>query len=81
MRAAIAAVRNTGAATIVGAIPVRAAPACRATEKETDEFVCLCIHAPFYGVGQRYEDFSQTPDEEVMARLGRASSRAGSADA
>lgn len=82
MRAAIAAARHAGAARIVVAIPVGAASACRTTEKEADEFVCLCMPEPFYGVGQWYENFSQTPDEEVMALLSRASSRAeGSVDA
>ncbi len=82
MRAAVAAVRHAGAARIIVAAPVGAASACRTTEKEADELVCLCMPEPFYGVGQWYEDFSQTSDEEVMALLSRASSRAeGNVDA
>lgn len=82
MRAAIAAARHAGAARIIVAVPVGAASACRTTGKEADELVCLYMPEPFYGVGQWYEDFSQTSDEDVMALLGRASSRAeGSVDA
>jgi putative phosphoribosyl transferase len=37
-----------------------------------DEVVCAATPEPFYGVGQFYEDFSQTSDEEVRDLLARA---------
>jgi putative phosphoribosyl transferase len=37
-----------------------------------DEVVCAATPEPFYGVGQFYEDFSQTSDEEVRNLLVRA---------
>jgi putative phosphoribosyl transferase len=40
-----------------------------------DEFVCVDTPSPFYGVGQFYERFTQTSDEEVIACLVRASRR------
>ena len=36
-----------------------------------DEVVCAATPEPFYGVGQFYEDFSQTSDEEVRDLLAR----------
>ena len=38
-------------------------------KKEVDDFICLVIPKPFYGVGRFYEDFSQTSDEDVVALL------------
>jgi predicted phosphoribosyltransferase len=31
--------------------------------------VCALVPEPFFGVGQFYDDFSQTTDEEVRALL------------
>lgn len=72
MRAAAAALREKGAARIVVAVPVGAPETCRAIEAEVDEVVCVSQPAFFHGVGQFYEDFSQTTDEEVRELLRRA---------
>lgn len=69
IRAAIASVRQAGAARIIVAVPVGAASTCRKIKKEADELVCLYMPEPFFGVGQWYSDFSQTSDEDVLTLL------------
>ncbi len=75
MRAAVAALRQLGAAKIVVAVPVGAADTCRELENEVDETVCAIAPEWFQAVGQFYEDFSQTSDEEVRELLVRAARR------
>jgi predicted phosphoribosyltransferase len=70
MRAAAAALRKQGVAKIVVAVPVGAPESCREIELEVDEIICVAMPASFHGVGQFYEDFSQTTDEEVRLLLG-----------
>jgi predicted phosphoribosyltransferase len=72
MRAAVAALRKQGVAKIVVAVPVGAPETCREIEAEVDETICAVMPAFFHGVGQFYEDFSQTTDEEVRELLTRA---------
>lgn len=72
MRAAAAALRRQGPARVVVAVPVAAAETCDALADEVDEVVCTLTPEPFYGVGMWYEDFAQTTDAEVRARLSRA---------
>ncbi len=71
MRAAAAALRKQGVAKIVVAVPVGAPETCREIELEVDETICVARPAYFHGVGQFYEDFSQTTDEEVRTLLGK----------
>jgi putative phosphoribosyl transferase len=75
MRAAVAALRQRGAAKIVVAVPVGAADTCREFEAEVDEMVCVIASEWFQAVGQYYEDFSQITDEEVRELLTRAAQR------
>lgn len=75
MRAAVAALRQRGAAKIVVAVPVGAADTCREFEAEVDETVCAIASEWFQAVGQYYEDFSQITDEEVRELLTRAAQR------
>jgi putative phosphoribosyl transferase len=72
MRAAVAALRQRGVAKIVVAAPVGAADTCRELEQEADETICAITPEFFQAVGQYYEDFSQTTDEEVRELLARA---------
>jgi len=72
MRAAAAALRGRGVARIVVAVPVGAPETCRALEAEVDEVICASRPAFFHGVGQFYDDFSQTTDEEVRELLAKA---------
>lgn len=75
MRAAVAALRQLGAAKIVVAVPVGAADTCRELEAEVDEIVCAMAPEWFQAVGQFYEDFSQTSDDEVRELLARAAQK------
>ncbi len=69
MRAAVAAVRQQRPAKIVVAVPVAAASTCEELKQEVDRIVCDLTPEPFHGVGEWYEDFSQTTDEEVRELL------------
>jgi predicted phosphoribosyltransferase len=69
MRAAIVSLRDAGAARIIVAVPVGTTSACRKIRQEADDFVCLYTPEPFFGVGQWYDNFMQTADEEVLALL------------
>jgi putative phosphoribosyl transferase len=62
MRAAVKALRQQGAAKIVVAVPVG----------PPDEAICLSTPPFFQAVGQYYEDFSQTSDDDVRELLTRA---------
>src|ERR1700731_4098722 len=75
MRAAVKALRQRGAAKIVVAVPVGPPDTCREFEDEADEVVCASEPEFFQAVGQYYEDFSQTSDDEVRDLLARAAQR------
>jgi putative phosphoribosyl transferase len=72
MRAAAAALRKQEAARIIVAVPVGAPETCQELATEVDEMVCAIMPAVFHGVGQFYEDFSQTSDVEVRELLAMA---------
>jgi putative phosphoribosyl transferase len=69
MRAAVKALRQRRAAKIVVAVPVGPPDTCREIEEEADEIICLSTPQFFQAVGQYYEDFSQTSDEDVRELL------------
>jgi putative phosphoribosyl transferase len=75
MRAAVAAIRQQGAARIVVAVPVAARSTRDALAREVDEVVCVATPEPFLAVGRFYEDFTQTTDAEVHDLLARAAAR------
>ena len=72
MRAAVTALRQRGAAKIVVAVPVGPQDTFHEIEEQADETICLSTPEFFQAVGQYYEDFSQTTDEDVRELLGRA---------
>ena len=72
MRAAVAALRERGAARIVVAVPVGAPDTCRELQEVVDETICAVAPEYFQAVGQFYDDFSQTTDDEVRELLARA---------
>lgn len=78
MEAAIVALRKSEPAQIVVAVPVGAPETCQRLGQMVDHLVCLSMPAAFSAVGQWYEDFSQTTDEEVRDLL--AASRRGPGD-
>ena len=69
MRAAVKALRQSGAAKIVVAVPVGPPDSCREIEQQADETICLSTPQFFQAVGQYYEDFSQTSDDDVRELL------------
>jgi putative phosphoribosyl transferase len=74
-RAACAVARAHGAARVVLAAPVGSPQSLREIEPEVDELVCLESPYRFAAVGQAYDDFGPTADDEVVELLRR--SRAG----
>lgn len=72
MRAALRALRNQGPARIVMAVPTCARLSYMDLQNEADEAIVLMIPEDFIAVGQWYEDFPQTTDEEVTALLEQA---------
>ena len=72
MRAAAQALRVLHPARTVIAVPTAALETCNEFKSEADEIVCAIIPETFHSVGQSYEDFSQTGDEEVQDLLRQA---------
>jgi predicted phosphoribosyltransferase len=75
MRAAIAALRHRHPARIIVAVPVAARSVCDQLSREADQVICLWTPADLDSVGQWYENFSQTSDEEVCDLLNRATEK------
>ncbi len=74
MRVAVLALKQKQPTQIVVAVPVAPRESRAETESVADKVVCVVTPEPFWGVGQWYEDFSQTSDEEVRDLLRRAAS-------
>jgi predicted phosphoribosyltransferase/dienelactone hydrolase len=72
-RAAVETVRAAGAARIVLAVPVGAPDTVRLLGEVADDVVVLQAPRELRSVGEWYDDFRQTTDDEVVAAL--ASSR------
>ncbi len=70
-RAACAVVRAHGAARVVLAVPVGSPRALADIAPTVDEVVCLESPQHFAAVGQAYDDFRATDDEEVLELLRR----------
>jgi putative phosphoribosyl transferase len=75
MLAAIAAARQLKAAHIVVAVPTVAATTYLKMREIADDVVALLKPEEFYAVGQWYESFLQTTDEEVRQLLAEATQR------
>lgn len=69
MRAGLQALKAAGAARVIAASPVGAADAVAVLEEDADEVVVLQTPEWFSAVGQWYEDFGQTTDDEVRGIL------------
>jgi putative phosphoribosyl transferase len=72
-RAACQVAYAQGAARVVLAVPVAPPDWVRRLGDVADELICIETPEPFYAIGQFYDDFSQTTDEEVIACLGAGS--------
>lgn len=71
-RAACEVARARGAARVVLAVPVADPSAVQELSRAADEVVCLESPTRFSAVGQFYDDFTQTTDEQVSALLRQA---------
>jgi predicted phosphoribosyltransferase len=69
MAAAVGALRQLGAGRIIVATPTIARSTYNDLRTSADEVVAVIVPEEFYGVGQWYEDFTQTSDEEVQELL------------
>jgi putative phosphoribosyl transferase len=74
MLAAVTALRHLEPSLIVVAIPVAPLETQVELQRVVDELFCLQTPKQFHAVGEWYEDFSQTSDEEVCRLLQEASS-------
>jgi putative phosphoribosyl transferase len=72
MRAAVAAVRRQGPARLTIAVPVASPFACERIAGDVDDVICLWAPASFSAVGQGYDDFRATDDDEVREALARS---------
>ena len=75
MKAAVAAVRALKPARIVVAVPVAPPDTCAELEPQVDALICPLRPPWFSAIGQWYETFDQTTDEEVRSLLERPSPR------
>jgi putative phosphoribosyl transferase len=69
MRAAVNALKEEHPRSIIVAVPIAAARTCEELRVEVNDIICLHTPRDFSAVGQWYEDFSQTTDEEVRELL------------
>lgn len=76
-RAAIEAVRRRGARRVVLAVPVAPQATVAAMRDVADEVVVVETPPRFSSIGEFYEDFAQTSDEEVVSLLEKAGSGSG----
>jgi len=76
-RAACQVARALGAAVVVLAVPVAPPSAERSLRGDADEMICLEMPDRFLAIGEWYEDFAQTSDEEVVALLRAAQAGSG----
>ncbi len=71
MRAALAALRRSGAARLILAVPVIAPDTAGEFRADGIEVVAVLEPEDFMAVGQYYRDFRQLEDEEVIESLRR----------
>jgi len=75
MLAAVSALRQLNVSRIVVAVPVIAASTYYEIRRAADDVAAVMVPENFYAVGQWYEDFSQTSDDEVRDLLAQAAHR------
>lgn len=75
MRAAIKALRHHKPHDIIIAVPVAGKSTCDEMKHIADKVVCPLKPELFYAVGQWYQDFTQTSDEEVYGLLNKSHHR------
>ncbi len=75
LQAALRALRQRNPERIIVALPVAPAGSEQQFDDIADEFVCIAQPALFFSVGQHYDTFEQTTDDEVRHLLARAADR------
>jgi putative phosphoribosyl transferase len=75
MRAAVAALRRRSPSRVLVAVPVGAPSTCDGLRVVVDGLVCLRQPHEFRAVGEAYDDFDQTTDDEVRELLATAAAR------
>ena len=70
-QAACQVARAHGAVRVVLAVPVAPPPSVARLRSVADEVVCLEMPEQMLAIGQWYDDFTQTSDEEVVSLLQR----------
>ena len=68
-RAACRVARAMGAGRVVLATPVCPPDVVEVLGADADDVICLATPTPFFAIGEFYDDFSQTSDDEVLAAL------------
>lgn len=76
IRAAIAVCRAREAERVIVAVGVAPADVIQSLAHEADAAVAALIPEPMHAVGQWYEDFRQTTDDEVVEALARRPNQA-----
>ena len=69
MKAALASVKNMHAKSVTAAIPVGPPTTIEELKSQADRVVCLFMPESFYAIGEFYDDFAQTSDDEVIYLL------------
>jgi putative phosphoribosyl transferase len=72
VRVALKGLSRARPAQLILAVPVAPADAIERLRTEADDVVCLLTPEPFYAVGEHYDDFRQTSDQEVTTLLDEA---------
>ena len=67
--AAVLSARQQSARRIIVAVPVASVSAVERLRRIADDVLALVVDPDFAAVGQYYDEFSQTSDEEVIALL------------
>lgn len=69
VKAAILSLRKQEPKSIIIAIPVAPPDTIDSLKEEADKVICLETPETFYAIGQFYQDFDQTTDDEVVNLL------------
>ncbi|HEY3884860.1 MAG TPA: phosphoribosyltransferase [Vicinamibacterales bacterium] len=69
MEAGVLALRTSEPSRIVVAVPVGAPDTCHRLGRIADRVVCVETPAAFRAVGEWYDDFTQTSDDEVQSLI------------
>ncbi len=75
VRVAVKALKERGVKKLIVAVPVGDRGTCDSLRGQVDDLVCLSTPHPLESIGQWYEEFEQTSDEEVIQLLGKSHPR------